>query len=359
MGLSIRERIEEDERRSLSPFAVLSSQSKGRARAEAPCDMRPVFQRDRDRILHCKAFRRLAGKTQVFLAPEGDHYRTRITHTLEVAQFARSVTRFLGLNEMLTEAIVMGHDLGHTPFGHAGEKVLARLMPDGFHHVKQSLRVVEKLERDGAGLNLTVEVRDGILKHSKGKGAIFSDNPNLTAMTLEGQIVRVADIAAYVNHDLDDAIRAGLLSEREIPDLVVKRLGATHSERIESLVRDLVESSRFEEKRMIRMSDERLEALYALRDFLYERVYESKGIKEEFAKAQRILEELWIHFHEHPDQFHARYQPKGSNATSADADEPSDGRHDRAIGDFLCGMTDRYAMRLFQELRLPRPWTVY
>ena len=176
--------------------------------------MRPAFEHDRDKIVHSKSFRRLAGKTQVFLAPEGDHYRTRITHTLEVAQFARSVTRYLALNEDLTEAIVMGHDLGHTPFGHAGEKVLARLMPDGFHHVKQSLRVVDQLERDGEGLNLTQEVRDGILKHSKGKGAIFSDNPNLTAMTLEGQIVRIADIAAYVNHDLDDAIRGGLTSER-------------------------------------------------------------------------------------------------------------------------------------------------
>jgi dGTP triphosphohydrolase len=178
---SIRERLEEDERRVLSSYAQLSSQTKGRARLEPPDAMRPAYQLDRDRIIHCKAFRRLAGKTQVFLAPEGDHYRTRITHTLEVAQFARSVTKFLGLNEMLTEAIVMGHDLGHTPFGHAGEKVLAHLMPGGFHHVKQSLRVVDYLEHDGAGLNLTSEVRDGILKHSKGKGAIFSDNPNLTA----------------------------------------------------------------------------------------------------------------------------------------------------------------------------------
>src|SRR6516164_5089987 len=225
---SIRERLEDEERRVLSPFAQLSSASKGRARPEPPDQMRPVYQHDRDRILHAKAFRRLAGKTQVFLAPEGDHYRTRITHTLEVAQFARSVTKFLGLNEMLTEAIVMGHDLGHTPFGHAGEKILARLLPDGFHHVKQSLRVVDQLERDGAGLNLTSEVRDGILKHSKGKGAIFSDNPNLTAMTLEGQIVRIADIAAYVNHDLDDAIRAGLTRESELPEEVTRVLGTTH-----------------------------------------------------------------------------------------------------------------------------------
>jgi dGTPase len=347
---TLRDKIEQDERRVLSPFATFSSDSKGRARPETPCDMRPAFQHDRDKIVHCKSFRRLAGKTQVFLAPEGDHYRTRITHTLEVAQFARSVTKFLGLNEQLTEAIVMGHDLGHTPFGHAGEKVLAHLMPDGFHHVKQSLRVVDQLERDGEGLNLTSEVRDGILKHSKGKGAIFSDNPNLTAMTLEGQIVRIADIAAYVNHDLDDAIRAGLLAEGELPEKVVKTLGRSHSQRIETMIRDLVDSSRFEEKRMIRMTDPVLEGLYALRDFLYERVYESKGIKEEFAKAQRILEELWVHFHDHGDEFRATHWPKGTRE--------SDGL-DRAVGDFLCGMTDRYAMRLYQELRLPKPWTVY
>jgi dGTPase len=350
---TIRERLEADERKVLSPHAAFSSSSKGRARPEPECDLRPVYQRDRDRIIHSKAFRRLAGKTQVFLAPEGDHYRTRITHTLEVAQLARSVTRFLGLNETLTEAIVMGHDLGHTPFGHAGEKVLAHLMPDGFHHVKQSLRVVDQLERDGAGLNLTHEVRDGILKHSKGKGAIFSDNPNLTAMTLEGQIVRIADIAAYVNHDLDDAMRAGLVRASDVPDKVVKVLGATSAARIETMVRDLVETSRatFETpRRMIRMTDGVLEALYALRDFLYERVYESKDIRNEFGKAQRILEELWSYFHEHADEFRAKHWLAGTHESEG---------LDRAIGDFLCGMTDRYAMRLYQELRLPKPWTVY
>src|SRR5215475_11712668 len=280
MAMTIREQLEADEEAVLSPYAQKSSASRGRSRPEAPDPVRPIFQHDRDRIIHCKAFRRLAGKTQVFLAPEGDHYRTRITHTLEVSQFARSVTKFLGLNEMLTEAIVMGHDLGHTPFGHAGEKVLAHLMPGGFHHVKQSLRVVDQLERDGEGLNLTAEVRDGILKHSKGKGAIFSDNPNLTAMTLEGQIVRIADIAAYVNHDYDDAVRAGLIADGELPEIVTKELGRSHSARINALVTDLVESSRFEEKRMIRMSEPKLQALYAMRDFLYERVYESKDVKD-------------------------------------------------------------------------------
>lgn len=348
--MNIRERIEDEERRVLSPFATLSSQTKGRGRPEAPCDLRPAFQHDRDKIIHAKSFRRLAGKTQVFLAPEGDHYRTRITHTLEVAQFARSTAKFMGLNEQLVEAIVMGHDLGHTPFGHAGEKALAHLLPDGFHHVKQSLRVVDQLERDGAGLNLTAEVRDGILKHSKGKGAIFSDNPNLTAMTLEGQIVRIADIAAYVNHDLDDAVRAGLVGESELPEKVERVLGRTSSQRIERMIRDLVETSKFDEKRMIRMSDPVLEALYALRDFLYERVYESKGVREEFEKAQRILAELWEHFHKHSDEFKAKHWLDGTR---------EDEGLDRAIGDFLCGMTDRYAMRLYQEVRLPKPWTVY
>jgi dGTPase len=350
MSQAVRERIEEDERKTLSPFAQLSSASKGRQREEPPDPMRPAFQLDRDRIIHSKAFRRLAGKTQVFLAPEGDHYRTRITHTLEVAQFARSVAKFLALNEMLVEAIVMGHDLGHTPFGHAGEKVLAKLLPDGFHHVKQSLRVVEKLENDGQGLNLTVEVRDGILKHSKGKGAIFSDNPNLTAMTLEGQIVRIADICAYVNHDYDDAVRAGLISEGDLPDEVARELGRSHSERIRALVVDLVESSRFSEKRMIRMSEKKLGALYVMRDFLYERVYESSGVRQEFGKAQRILEELWNYLHENADEFRARHWLKAT---------PKEEGLDRAIGDFLCGMTDRYAMRLYQEKRLPKPWTVY
>ncbi len=348
--MTIREQLEHAEQQTLSPYAQLSSASKGRGRPEPEDPLRPVFQRDRDRILHSKAFRRLAGKTQVFLAPEGDHYRTRITHTLEVAQFARSVATYLMLNQTLVEAIVMGHDLGHTPFGHAGEKILARLLPEGFHHVKQSLRVVDQLERDGQGLNLTFEVRDGILKHSKGKGAIFSDNANLTAMTLEGQIVRIADICAYVNHDFDDAVRAGLVTPTELPEVVQTTLGRTHSARIETLMRAIVEASRFEEKRMIRMDEAALKALYVMRDYLYERVYETPEVKLEFDKAQRILEELWQHFHAHADEFTAKHWPKGTR--------PEEGL-DRAVGDFLCGMTDRYAMRLYQELRLPRPWTVY
>ena len=283
-GMTIREQLEEDEEKVLSPFAQKSRMSRGRAEAEPPDPVRPIFQHDRDRIIHSKAFRRLAGKTQVFLAPEGDHYRTRITHTLEVAQVARTVTRALRLNESLTEAIVMGHDLGHTPFGHAGEKVLARLMPDGFHHVKQSLRVVEVLEREGRGLNLSQEVKDGILKHSKGKGHIVSENPNLLAMTLEGQIVRISDIVAYVNHDLDDAIRGRVVGADGVPADILQTLGATHSDRITRMVNDMVSASNLEEKRQIRMSDEILGALIALRDYLYEAVYERPEIRVEFGR---------------------------------------------------------------------------
>jgi dGTPase len=346
---SIRERLEAAERLTLSPHAQLSERTKGRKKPEPQCDRRPAFQHDRDKIIHSKSFRRLAGKTQVFLAPAGDHYRTRMTHTLEVAQFARSVTSFLGLNEMLTEAIVMGHDLGHTPFGHAGEKVLAHLMPNGFHHVKQSIRVVEQLERDGEGLNLTDEVRDGILKHSKGKGQIFSDNPNLTAMTLEGQIVRIADIAAYVNHDFDDARRAGLVKDSEMPDVVVNELGKTHGERLDTLIRALVQESKLDEKKMIRMADGPLNALYALRDFLYEKVYETKSVKDEFAKAQRTLEELYAHFMGHEAEFTEKHWPAGTR---------QDEGLERAVADFLCGMTDRFAIRTYEQLRMPRAFAV-
>jgi dGTPase len=347
--MTIRERLEADEDKVLSVFAQRSRDSKGRQRPEPLDDTRPIFQHDRDRIIHSKAFRRLGGKTQVFLAPEGDHYRTRMTHTLEVAQIARTITRALRLNESLTEAIVMGHDLGHTPFGHAGEKVLARLMPDGFHHVKQSLRVVDVLEREGRGLNLSAEVRDGILKHSKGKGHIFSDNPNLLSMTLEGQIVRISDIVAYVNHDLDDAVRGKVLTYAQVPPAILQVLGASHGERIARMVLDIVESSKLEEKRQIRMSEEVLAGLIALRDFLYETVYEREEIRQEFERAQRILTELWEYFHGHVDEFRGKHWPKGL---------PDNEPVSRAIADFITGMTDRYALRVFEEYFLPRRWMV-
>jgi dGTPase len=346
----IREQLEADERKVLSPHAQFSSASTGRPHPEPADAIRTCYQHDRDKILHSKAFRRLAGKTQVFLAPEGDHYRTRITHTLEVSQIARTVARSMRLNETLTEAIVMGHDLGHTPFGHAGERVLAQLMPDGFHHVKQSLRVVDVLEREGRGLNLTHEVRDGILKHSKGKGHIISDNPNLLAMTLEGQIVRIADIMAYVNHDLDDAIRAQVIREDDVPLDILGRLGRTHSERISFMVADILRTTDLEQKRQIRMSEECLGALIALRDYLYARVYENPVIMGEFTKAQRVLTELWQYFATHEDEFRARYWPRGV---------PEGEVLERAIGDFVAGMTDRYAMRLYEQLFLPSPWPAH
>jgi dGTPase len=346
--VSVREALERQERECLSPYAARSAESRGRRRPEPPDPLRPVYDHDRDRIVHCKAFRRLAGKTQVFLAPEGDHYRTRITHTLEVSQIARTIARALALNEHLAEAIAMGHDLGHTPFGHAGESVLARLMPEGFHHVRQSLRVVEVLERDGQGLNLCEEVRDGILKHTKGKGTILSDSPSLLAMTLEGQVVRLADIVAYVNHDLDDAVRGGLLSAEEVPPDITRVLGTTHSERIARMVMDVLGATKLEERR-IRMSGECYEALCRLRDFLYARVYEIPAVRREFEKAQRILEDLWGYFTAHEDEFRARHWPRGVPGT-----EPLP----RAVGDFIAGMTDRYALRLYDELFMPQPWIV-
>lgn len=356
--LAIRQQLESAEAQTLSPCAQLSAKSLGRARPEAEDPMRTIFQRDRDRVLHCKAFRRLSGKTQVFLAPEGDHFRTRITHTLEVAQVARTITRCLRLNESLTEAIVMGHDLGHPAFGHAGERVLSQLAPGGFHHVRQSLRVIDQLERDGAGLNLSAEVRDGILKHSKGKGAVLSDNANLKAMTLEGQIVRLADIIAYVNHDLDDALRAGLLRVEQIPAELLEILGRSHGERLATLVGDVVSASQAridagehdrgaEAAPAITMSDPIHGALLRLRDFLFAEVYESQAVHSEFAKAQDILAALWHDLHRHAEEFRVRFWPRGVS---------EDEGLSRAVTDFLAGMTDRYALRLYQQRLMPRAW---
>lgn len=345
----IRERLEALERQTLHSSAARSSDSKGRKTSEDGDPVRPAYQLDRDRILHSKAFRRLAGKTQVFLRPEGDHYRTRITHTLEVAQIARTIARALGLNEVLTEAIALGHDLGHTPFGHAGEDVLAELMSGGFHHARQSVRVVEVLERDGRGLNLTEEVRDGILKHSKGRGSIFSDSPAVLAMTLEGQVVRVSDIVAYVNHDLDDAVRGRVLQESDVPEGIAKVLGRTHSRRIARMVDDVIGASTLLELRRIGMGDECCDALYALRDFLYERVYENTEIRGEFLRAQRMMRDLWEHCVGNEGWFRERHWPRGL---------PQEEPLQRAVADFIAGMTDRYALRLFEELRMPRPWSV-
>jgi dGTPase len=345
---TIREMLEELEERTLHPRAARSALSCGRARPEAPDVERPSFQRDRDRIVHCKAFRRLAGKTQVFLAPRGDHYRTRLTHTLEVAQVGRSIARALRLNEMLVEAMVMGHDLGHTPFGHAGERLLHAVVPGGFHHVVQSVRVVEVLEKDGRGLNLTAEVRDGILRHSKGRGNVLLQGSGEKALTLEAEIVRIADIVAYVNHDLDDALRAGLFDEAALPAEVRRVLGSGRSERFATLVHDVIRQTDLDGGGHVQMSPDVHAALLALRDFLYARVYENPLVREEFNKAQRILRDLYQWCLEDPARLAARYGVVPREGETVE----------RAATDWLSGMTDRFALATWEELWVPRPWSL-
>jgi len=343
---TLREQLEIREREILAPQAAKSADSKGRLRDEREDDVRPAFQRDRDRIIHCKAFRRLKHKTQVFFAPTGDHYRTRLTHTLEVSQIARTIAKVLRLHEELTEAIALGHDLGHTPFGHAGERVIDSLMPGGFNHYEQSLRIVDALENDGAGLNLTWEVRDGIAKHSKGKsGAPVRMAANLRSSTIEGQIMRVADLIAYVNHDIDDATRAGLLEPKDLPAGPVEILGHSSSARIGSLVKDVVTETLAGGLAEIRMSDRVLDAVLALRSFLFDAVYENSIATVEFKKATSILTGLWEKVREQP-------------VTFLDARTIEREGLDAAARDFLAGMTDRYAVRLFEQLYIPKPWNV-
>jgi len=345
---SIREMLEEQELKTLHPRAAFSARSRGRDRTDPEDDMRPCFQRDRDRILHCKAFRRLQGKTQVFLAPRGDHYRNRLTHTLEVAQVARSIARALRLNEMLVEAICMGHDLGHTPFGHAGERVLNELVEGGFHHVVQSLRVVEVLEGDGHGLNLTTEVRDGILRHSKGRGNVLMKGSGTKAFTLEAEVVRLADVIAYVNHDLDDAVRGGLLAAEEVPGDIQRVLGQRHSQRLATLISDVIRVSDLDGGGHIEISSEVHGALIALREFLYQRVYENPIVSEEFKKAQRILKDLF-----------AWLCADGSRVKDRFAVVPRDGESlERAVTDFISGMTDRFALETWESIAVPRPWAI-
>jgi dGTPase len=344
--LTIREQLEARERETLAPQAAKSADSRGRLRPEAEDEVRPGFQRDRDRIIHCKAFRRLKHKTQVFFAPTGDHYRTRLTHTLEVSQIARTIAKVLRLHEELTEAIALGHDLGHTPFGHAGERIIDKLMPGGFNHYEQSLRIVNLLENDGQGLNLTWEVRDGIAKHSKGKlGAPVGMTAALRAATIEGQIMRVADLIAYVNHDIDDAIRAGLLGPDDLPRDLVERLGASSSARIGTLVRDVVNESLAGGLSEIRMSEPILDAVLRLRSFLFDAVYENTIATAEFRKAADVLAGLWEKVRERPDEFLERRTIESEGI-------------DAAARDFLAGMTDRYAVRLFEQLYVPKPWTI-
>jgi dGTPase len=344
MTASIRGQLEKREHEILAPQAAKSDATRGRLKPEPEDPIRPAFQRDRDRVIHSKAFRRLKHKTQVFFAPEGDHYRTRLTHTLEVSQIARSIAKVLRLNEELTEAIALGHDLGHTPFGHAGERVLQSLVPGGFEHYEQSLRIVDVLEHDGAGLNLTWEVRDGIARHSKGKhGVPVGADPAHRASTIEGQIARVADIIAYVNHDIDDAVRAGLLKTEDLPRQHTTLLGSTSSERIGSMVTDVVLRTLEGGLSEVRMSDPVLEATIGLRSFLFDAVYENDVATAEFKKAAGILGGLWEKVRENPRAF---LDQRVIDSEGLDA----------AARDFVAGMTDRYAVNLYEQLFIPKPW---
>ena len=346
--MTIRERLEEQERKTLSPFAALSAETKGRLVAEEPCDIRTAFQRDRDRIIHAKSFRRLKHKTQVFLSPTGDHYRTRLTHTLEVAQIARTVAKALQLNEDLTEAVALGHDLGHTPFGHAGEAVLNQIFPGGFSHHEHSLRVVDVLEKNGRGLNLTAEVREGILRHSKGKEEIFPDDQASLADTVEAKVVRTCDIIAYVNHDIDDAIRGGVIVSEDIPKTCVEVLGASHAKRIDAMVKDLIFTTLEGPSYALSMNQVTQEALNMLRGFLYERVYESRAVHDDFVRAKKIVLELYSRLLEDERLFEQQI----GNETPGDSKEQS-------VCDFIAGMTDRYALHLHEKLFAPKPWMVY
>ncbi len=334
--MTIREQIQEMEKERLSSYATLSANSKGRDREEPECDLRPVFQRDRDRILHCKAFRRLKNKTQVFLTPKGDHYRTRLSHTLEVSQNARTIGRALRLNEDLVEAIALGHDLGHTPFGHAGERLLNSVYEGGFRHNEQSVRIVEKLEKDGRGLNLTWEVRDGILNHQTGR------MPN----TLEGKIVRFSDKIAYVNSDFDDAIRAQLLCEEDIPLEIRKTLGFSTEQRLNSLIHDIIINST--DKDDIVMSEECTQALKELRQFMFTNLYLNPIAKGEEQKAEQMLGQLYSYYMDHVELL-----PPKCLKMLEEGEEKG-----RVVCDFISGMTDQFAINRFSEFYLPEAWQV-
>lgn len=345
--MSGRLEMEAREERLLSPHGARSADSRGRRRAEEECSLRPAFQHDRDRILYCKSFRRLKHKTQVFLSPTGDHYRTRLTHTLEVAQIARTMARALALNEDLTEAIALGHDLGHTPFGHAGEAVLNKILDKGFRHHEQSLRVVDDLEKSGQGLNLTFEVRMGILGHSKGRGRFLSPKPPGEDQTLELLLVRAADVMAYIAHDVDDAVRGGVISEDDLPDEVKAVLGNRLSRRIDTMVRDLIAATTAAGGDRIAMSPDVESAMAGLREFLYDNVYENMQVHADFIKASKVIEELFEHFMKF-DDFYTRHIGSPPPPDSAD--------RQRGAADYIAGMTDRYALELYEDTFLPRPW---
>ena len=335
--MNIREEMEQREMELLSPYAAHSRDSRGRDRYEEECDIRTVYQRDRDRILHCKSFRRLKDKTQVFLAPQGDHYRNRLTHTLEVSQTARTIAKALRLNDDLVEAIALGHDLGHTPFGHAGERALDRVCPLGFAHYRQSIRVVECLEKNGEGLNLTWEVRDGILNHRT------SGSPH----TLEGQIVRLCDKISYIHHDMDDAQRAGVITEDDIPITLRLLLGENTKERLNTIIHDIVDNSRG--KDTIRMSPEIEEGLRDLRNIMFQNVYLNPVAKEEEEKAENLVEALYGYYSTKPDQMSEEYK-----RLLRDGEEMN-----RVVCDYISGMTDQYSMEKFRDIFVPKGWSVY
>lgn len=348
---TIREDFEEREASFISRFGVLASRSRGRKRKEEPCPVRTIFQQDRDRIVFSNAFRRLKHKTQVFLSPLGDHYRTRLTHTLEVAEVARTISRAMRLNEDLAEAIALGHDLGHTPFGHSGEAALKEIYSSEFRHSEQSLRVVDVLERNGQGLNLSWEVRDGIVKHSKGFGDIIPADPGKVASTVEGCIVRFADIIAYLNHDLDDAVRSGVISDSQLPDKCRKVLGKSHAERSTRMIQDLIYSSReVDGKLVLGFSSDVFDAMSDLRVFLYENVYRSKAVHAEFIKSKKIVSEIFTHFSNHPNQL--REKLRGLEMGTA---HYNDELEERIICDYIASMTDRYLLNLYNEIFIPTP----
>lgn len=330
---NIREWTMHNEEMLLSPMACTCAKSKGRQRPEPEDDLRTPFQRDRDRILHCNAFRRLQHKTQVFLSPTGDHYRTRLTHTLEVTQIARTISRGLKLNEDLTEAIGLGHDLGHTPFGHAGERALNEVYPGGFHHYEQSLRVVDHLEKDGRGLNLTWEVRDGIVRHTHGP----------EASTMEGRVVKLADHIAYINHDIDDAIRAGLFCEEDIPDYFRDVLGKSKSERINTLVLSTLENTTTE----LKMADDVQKAFKELEEYMFANVYTNPVAKGEEGKAAEMLKTMYHYFSNHPETMPNEYRRVAAQESP-----------ERAACDYISGMSDRYALQVYMDLFVPKPWNV-
>jgi len=349
--MTLREEFEKREINFMSPFGCPSGQSRGRSKPEAACPIRTAFQVDKDRILFSNAFRRLKHKTQVFLNPSGDEYRTRLTHTLEVAQIARTISRAMFLNEDLAEAIALGHDLGHTPFGHGGETVLKEIFSAAFSHQAQSLRVVQILENYGQGLNLTYEVRDGILRHSKGYGKIMPDDPRELPATLEGRVVRVADIMAYLNHDLDDAIRSGVVTVPEIPGQCTKILGAAHDERVNTMMTDLITHSQPDNGQLIlNMSDRVFGAMSELRQFLYEKVYRSPRVHNEFVKAKKIMSELFAHFLEHEKLLSQELEKMRLPAIGANG-----ASKERLVCDLLACMTDRYALSLYARTFFPTP----